>query len=172
MINSKKMYFVNLMMQIFPNAGLQKIKASLFRWAGVEIGQNVELFQNIKVYGNGRLVIGDGCFVGQDVNFLIDKNGSILLENSIAVSAKVIMSTGFHPITPYGERIVSRQGTCGNIVLKKGCAVLTGAIVLPNVTIGENALVAAGAVVNKNVDSRTLVGGVPAKFIRSYETKQ
>ena len=102
MINSKKMYFVNLMMQIFPNAGLQKIKASLFRWAGVEIGQNVELFQNIKVYGNGRLVIGDGCFVGQDVNFLIDKNGSILLENSSAVSAKVIMSTGFHPITPFG----------------------------------------------------------------------
>lgn len=172
MINSKRMYFVNLLMQLLPGSSLQKIKASLFRWAGVEIGNNVELFQGIKVYGNGRLVIGDGCFIGQDVSFLIDKNGTILLEQSSAVSAKVTLSTGFHPITPYGERIVSRQGTCGNIVLKKGCAVLTGAIVLPNVIIGENALVAAGAVVNKNVESRTLVGGVPAKFIKSYEIRK
>lgn len=171
MINSKKMYFVNLLMQMLPGSSLQKIKASLLRWAGVEVGNSVELFQGIKVYGNGRLVIGNGCFIGQDVTFLIDKNGSIVLEDSSAVSAKVTMTTGFHPITPYGERIVSRQGTCGNIVLKKGCAVLTGSIVLPNVTIGENALVAAGAVVNKNVESRVLVGGIPAKFIKSYETK-
>ena len=172
MINSKKMYFVNLVMQLLPGSSLQKIKASLFRWAGVEIGNNVELFQGIKVYGNGRLAIGDRSFIGQDVSFLIDKNGAIVLGDSCVVSAKVTMSTGFHPITPYGERIVSRQGTCGKIVLEKGSAVLTGSIVLSNVTIGENALVAAGAVVNKNVDSRTLVGGVPTKFIKSYKRKK
>ena len=43
MINSKRMYFVNLLMQLLPGSSLQKIKASLFRWAGVEIGNNVEL---------------------------------------------------------------------------------------------------------------------------------
>ena len=73
MINSKRMYFVNLLMQLLPGSSLQKIKASLFRWAGVEIGNNVELFQGIKVYGKGRLVIGDGCFIGQDVSFLIER---------------------------------------------------------------------------------------------------
>lgn len=169
MINSKKMFFVNLMMQIFPNAGLQKIKASLFRWAGVEVGENVELFQGIKVHGNGQLVIGNGVFIGQEVMFMIDVNGHIIIEDNVAVSARCTFVTGFHPITPNEDRIVSRKGTHSDIRVCKGAAVLTGSLVLPNVAIGEKALVAAGAVVACNVESYSLVGGVPAKMIRKLK---
>lgn len=163
------MHFVNLLMNLLPSASCQKVKTLLFKWAGVEIGQHVELFCGIKVYGNGKLIIGNKAFIGQDVTFMIDKNGKIELGESSVVSAKVTISTGFHPITPYGERIVSRKGICSNIILKKGSAVLTGCIILPGVTIGENALVAAGAVVNRDVKERTLVGGVPAKLIKDLK---
>lgn len=169
MINSKKIHIVNLIMSILPSTSFKKTKIKLYRWAGVEIGSNIELFCGIKIYGNGRLVIKDKVFIGQDVTFLIDKNGSIILEESSVVSARSTLSTGFHPITPNGERIVSRLGTCSNIILKKGSAVLTGSIILPGVTIGEKALVAAGAVVAKNVEARTLVGGVPARLIKVLE---
>ena len=172
MIKSKRIHFVNILMSILPSSSCQNFKRKIFKWVGVEIGKNVELFCGIKIYGNGRLIIRDKTFIGQDVTFLIDKNGTIELEESSAVSAKVTISTGFHPITPYGERIISRKGTCSNITLKKGSAVLTGSIILPGVTIGENALVAAGAVVNKNIEERTLVGGVPAKIIKDYKTKK
>ncbi len=171
MIKSKRMYFVNHIMSLLPNAGNQKFKAKLYKWAGVEIGEQVELFQGIKIYGNGRLVIGNKSFIGQEVTFMVEKNGKIELGESSVVSAKVTFSTGFHPITPYGERVVSRNGTCSNITVKKGAAVLTGSIILPGVTIGENALVAAGAVVNRDVEERTLIGGVPAKLIKDLKYK-
>lgn len=156
-------------MSILPSATLQTLKRKLFIWAGVEIGYGVELFTGIKVYGSGHLSIGNKVFIGQNTTFMIDKNGSITLGDSSAISAKVTFTTGFHPITPYGERIVSRQGTSSHIKIDKGAAVLTGSIILPGVTVGTNALVAAGAVVNKDVAPRTLVGGVPAKFIKSLE---
>lgn len=166
------MYFVNLVMNILPSASCQKIKAILFKWAGVEMGEQIELFNGIKVYGNGRLIIRDRAFIGQEVTFMIDKNGKIEIKESSVISAKVTILTGFHPITPYGERIVSRKGTCSNIILEKGCAILTGSIILPGVVIGENALVAAGAVVNRDVEERTLVGGVPAKLIKDLKTNK
>lgn len=43
------------------------------------------------------------------------------------------------------------------------------ATILPGVTIGENSIVAAGAVVNKDVPANTIVGGVPAKILRAIE---
>ena len=155
-------------MAIMPSATLQSFKRRLFLWAGVEIGYNVELFSGIKIYGNGRLIIGNKVFIGQNVTFMIDKNSSVTLGDSSVISAKVTFITGFHKITPYGERIVSREGTNSQIKIEKGAAILTGSMVLPSVTVGTNALVAAGAVVNRDVAPRTLVGGVPAKFIKSY----
>lgn len=151
MISSKRIHFVNILMSIMPSATLQSFKRRLFLWAGVEIGYNVELFSGIKIYGNGRLIIGNKVFIGQNVTFMIDKNSSVTLGDSSVISAKVTFITGFHKITPYGERIVSREGTNSQIKIEKGAAILTGSMVLPSVTVGTNALVAAGAVVNRDV---------------------
>ena len=70
--------------------------------------------------------------------------------------------TGFHDITPKGERILSRSGTTSIITIGKGCSVSTAAKVLPGVTVGEMSIVAAGAVVTKDVEPYTMVAGVPA----------
>lgn len=56
-----------------------------------------------------------------------------------------------------------------NVTIKKNAWICVGAIICPGVTIGENSVVAAGAVVTKNVDSNTFVGGNPAKFIKNVE---
>jgi acetyltransferase-like isoleucine patch superfamily enzyme len=47
-----------------------------------------------------------------------------------------------------------------------GCWIGVGAVILPGVTVGRNAVVAANSVVNRDVAELTVVGGVPAKFIR------
>lgn len=167
MLNSKRIYLVNLMMAVLPNSGCQKLKASLYRWAGVKVGQGVEFFQGIKVQGVGELEIQDKAFIGHEVLFMLNEGSKIIVEESAIIGSRSVVMTGFHPVTPDGERVLSREGTCSTVRIGRGCSVSTACVVLPGVTVGEMALVAAGATIAKDVAPRTLVGGCPAKLIRT-----
>lgn len=153
-------------MAVLPCSGLQSLKTKLFRWAGAKVGKNVELFQGIKVQGIGELEIEDNAFIGHEVLFMLNSGSRIIIEKEAIVGSRSIVITGFHPITLDGERILSREGTSSEVKICKGCSVSTNCTVLPGVTVGEMSIVAAGATVAKDVDSYTLVGGCPAKFIR------
>jgi acetyltransferase-like isoleucine patch superfamily enzyme len=74
-----------------------------------------------------------------------------------------LISSG-HPLDP-ATRL--RSITTAPIRIGRGVWIAAGATVLQGVTVGEDAVVAAGAVVTKDVPPRTLVGGVPAQVIRS-----
>lgn len=167
MINSKRIYLVNLLMEVLPNSGCQKFKAKLYRWAGAKVGKGVEFFQGIKVQGIGELEIGDRAFIGHEVLMMLNEGSKIIIEEEAVVSSRCTLMTGFHPIEPEEARIIGRSGTSSTIRIGRGAAVLASCNVLPGVSIGEKSLVAAGATVNKDVEPFTLVGGCPAKFIRS-----
>ena len=169
MISSKKIYWVNLLLDILPNSCCQQMKSRLLRWAGVKVGQNVEVFQGVKVHGIGELELGDRCFVGHEVMFMLNEGSKIIVEPEAIVGSRSTVITGFHPITPDGPRILSREGTCSTVRIGRGCGVLTQCIVLPGVTVGEMSIVAAGATVTKDVEPYTMVGGCPAKFIKSLK---
>ena len=169
MISSKKIYWVNLLLDILPNSCCQQMKSRLLRWAGVKVGQNVEVFQGVKVHGIGELVLGDRCFVGHEVMFMLNEGSKIIVEPEAIVGSRSTVITGFHPITPDGPRILSREGTCSTVRIGRGCGVLTQCIVLPGVTVGEMSIVASGATVTKDVEPYTMVGGCPAKFIKSLK---
>lgn len=169
MIRSKRIYFVNLLMAVLPNSGAQSLKAKLYRWAGVKVGQGVEFFQGIKVQGIGELEIGDRAFIGHEVLFMLNEGSKVIVEESAIVGSRSIVMTGFHPITPDGERILSREGTSSVIRIGRGSGVLTSCLVLPGITVGEKALVAAGSTITKDVVPYTLVGGCPAKWIKNLK---
>ena len=65
----------------------------------------------------------------------------------------------------------NREVISGTIILKKDCWIGAGAIIMPNITIGERAIVGAGAVVTKDVDADTVVVGVPAKVLIQKKTE-
>lgn len=164
MIKTKRMYFVNLLLAVLPNSGCQRIKAKLLRWAGVKVGKDVEIFQGVKIQGIGEVEIGDGAFIGHEALLMVNEGSRIVIEPNAIVSSRTTIMTGFHNITTNGERILSRTGTISTVVIGKGCCVLANSVVLPGVTVGEMSIVAAGAVVTKDVDAYTLVAGVPAVF--------
>jgi len=154
-------------MAVLPNSGCQKLKAELYRWAGAKVGQDVEFFQGIKVQGIGELEFGDRCFIGHEVLFMLNQGSKIIVEDEAIVGSRSIVITGFHPITPDGPRILSREGTSSVVRIGRGCSVSTNCTVLPGVSVGEMSIVAAGATVTKDVEPYTLVGGCPAKFIKN-----
>ncbi len=108
----------------------------------IRIGRNVFVNQNCTFYDLGGLDIADDVMIGPSVS---------------------IITTG-HPLEPAQRR----AATVGKpIVIEKGVWIATGAIVIGGVTIGEHSVVAAGSVVTKNVPANALVGGNPARVIRS-----
>lgn len=107
----------------------------------IRIGQNVFVNQNCTFYDLGGLDIGDDVMIGPNVS---------------------IITTG-HPLEPSQRRTT----TIGKpIVIERNVWIAAGATIIGGVTVGENAVVAAGAVVTKDVPPNTLVGGNPARVIR------
>ena len=85
--------------------------------------------------------------------------------NVVLIGPKASILTVNHPINP-----TQRRGLILKPVhLKKNCWIGANATILPGVTVGENAIVAAGAVVSKDVPDNAIVAGIPAKVIQMID---
>jgi acetyltransferase-like isoleucine patch superfamily enzyme len=131
---------------------------------GAKIGGETNImavnFFNYQHSGFRGLKIGNRCFLGDDT--LIDLYDKVVLEDDVTLAQRVTvlshLNIGYkdHPLQKYFPKF-SKPTT-----FKKGSVICATATILPGVTIGENSMVAAGAVVTKDVPQRTLVAGVPA----------
>ena len=110
----------------------------------LSIGEQSSLADGVWAYCLDWITIGDRVCIGEDARLL----------------------TGSHSLTSPTFDLVTKP-----ITINDNVWIATGAIVLPGVTIGEGAVVAAGSVVTKDVEPWTVVGGNPAKFIKKRELK-
>ena len=166
MLKSKRLFIVNKLVALLPTSSCNRLKTRLYRWAGVQIGSNCEFFSGLQILGNGELVIGDNVFIGTGCLIMINKGSKVIFENYSVIGTRSTIITGWHPITPEGQRIISYEGLTSVIKVGRGAHVGTGATVLPGICIGEMAHVCAGAVVTKDVQAYNRVGGVPARFMQ------
>ena len=114
------------------------------------------IFNSVRIflYRLQGVKIGKNVFIGIDV-FIDDQFPHLIkIEDNVTISFRAILTVHGH------------HNKVSAIRIKKNSWIGTNAVILQGVNIGENAVVAAGAVVNKDVDNNTLVGGVPAKFLK------
>jgi acetyltransferase-like isoleucine patch superfamily enzyme len=110
--------------------------------ADIRLGRNVFVNQNCTFYDLGGLDIADDVMIGPNVSLI----------------------TSGHPVAPSQRRAFT---IAKPIVIERNVWIGAGATIIGGVTVGENSVVAAGAVVTRDVPRDTLVGGNPAKLIRS-----
>ena len=112
----------------------------------IHIGKNVFINMGCKFQDQGGIFIGDGALIGHNV----------------------VLATLNHAASP------KDRGSMIPAPIRIGKNVWVGAnaVILPGVTIGDGAIVAAGAVVNRDVPENTVVGGVPAKVIRTIHEEE
>ena len=123
--------------------------------------QSVAVFTPLYINYGKHITIGKNVFINFDCTFLA--LGGITIEDEVLIGPKVNLVTENHPLDPK-----ERKGLIAKpIIIKKNAWIGANATILPGVTIGENAVVAAGAVVSKDVPDNTIVGGIPAKFIKN-----
>jgi len=137
----------------------------LLRLAGIPIGYAAAILPRIQVTA-GKLSIGNEVFINTDCRFAC--GGNITIGDHCQISARVSFETINHQLIPvkYGKR----PSKTAPIIIENNVWIGSGVILLPGVTVGQGAVVAAGAVVKKDVPSYTLVAGVPAQIIRDLDT--
>lgn len=147
--------------QLNTAADIGSIRNLLSEIIGVRIDESTTVFAPF--YTNfGRFTsIGKNVFINHACSFL--DMGGITLEDDVLIGPRVNLVTENHPLDPADRRALITKP----IMIKKNAWIGAGATILPGVTIGENAVVAAGSVVSKDVPANVVVGGVPAKTIRS-----
>ena len=141
----------------------------MLRAFGAKIGtRNVRVHAPLVLHGAedgyANLTIGDGCILNGNV--YLDLAGKITLEEGVSLGpGTIVMTHNRFNYNPILEERLARQCGVADVLLRSGCGIKAGAIVLKGVTIRANSVVAAGAVVTHDVDSLSVVAGIPAKVI-------
>ena len=149
----------------------------------VRLGRDVRLSKFINLYG---CAIGDntkiGAFVEVQKNAAIGRNCKIsshtFICEGVTIEDDVFIGHGVTFVNDTYPRATAADGKLQTeadwkvepTLVKKGASIGSGATILANVTIGEQAIVGAGSVVTKDVPPGTIVAGNPAKIIRKVET--
>jgi acetyltransferase-like isoleucine patch superfamily enzyme len=148
-----------------------QLRAPFLRLLGARIGRRSLLhdvrFFNLYRRGLSGLVIGRECFLGDEC--LLDLAEGIELGDQVTLAERVLVLT--HNNVGFADHPLQRAfpSMAAPVRFESGCFVGAGATLLPGVTVGREAFVAAGSVVTTDVKARTLVGGVPAREIRGIE---
>jgi acetyltransferase-like isoleucine patch superfamily enzyme len=150
-----------LLVQLNNSFDPAEIRDLLSQITGSEIDESVAVCTPLYINYGKNTKIGKNVFINFDCVFL--DLGGITIEDGVLIAPKVSLLSEGHPVSQN-----ERQSLLpGPIHIKENAWIGAGATILPGVTIGENAVVAAGAVVSKDVPANTVVGGIPAKFIKS-----
>ena len=150
-----------LLLRLNQSSEPEEMRALLSQITDMEIDSSTAIFPPLYVNYGRHTKIGKDVFINFDCVFL--DFGGITIEDGVFIAPKVSLLTEGHPLAP-GDR---HSLTVGPIHLKRNAWIGANATITQGVTVGENSVVAAGAVVTKDVPDNTVAGGIPAKILKS-----
>src|SRR3546814_3511110 len=153
-------HLLNLLLWILPPSRLFAFRHFCLKLAKVEVGDNVSVCGRGWIYVRGRLVIGQDTWLSPGVIFYTHLDADIAIGARCDIGHDVKFVPGSHEIGSVTRR--AGTGTAKSIVIEDGCWIGAGAMILGGVHIGSGSIVAAGAVVTRDVASNVLVAGIPA----------
>ncbi len=142
---------------------IDQIRDRLSEIIGTRLDESTRVF--IPFHTNfGRFIrLGKNVFINHGCTFL--DLGGITVEDDVLIGPKVNLLSEGHPLDPDGRKVLDLKA----VLIKRNAWIGAAATILPGVTVGENSVVAAGALVTKDIPDNTVVGGVPAKIIRKVD---
>jgi len=140
------------------------IKRVLLNCDGAKIGHDVHIYPGVRIFVPNGLTVGNHVSISSYV--IITTAGTVDIGNNVLIGYGTKILSANHKIPDDQGTIFGSGHDCEPVVIENGVWIGANAVILPGVNIGEGAVVAAGAVVNKDVDAYTIVAGVPAKIIR------
>lgn len=133
--------------------------------SGIKIGKKSYIHYGARFYLPKNITIGNGTIIGDHA--FIDGRERVVIGNNVDIASEVRIYNSEHDINSKTFKAINAPVEVGDYVF-----IGPRVTILPGVKIGRGAIVAAGSVVIKDVDPSTLVGGVPAKYIKDRELKE
>ena len=165
-----RLLLARLLLLAIPNDLGGRVRASVLRLAGLRFGRSTVLGGTPQISGGRdlerQLSVGRSCWF--NIHCVLEVHAELTIGDRVQLGQQVMILTNTHEIGPAHQR----AGPLKALPVHIGDGAWLGArcVVLPGVTIGEGSVVAAGAVVTKDVLPNTLVAGIPAKLVRHLET--
>ncbi|GGH23523.1 DapH/DapD/GlmU-related protein [Mucilaginibacter phyllosphaerae] len=152
---------IRLSAQLNAAVEIQQVRLLLSDITGQNIDDSTTIFAPFYTNFGKFISIGKHVFINHACSFL--DMGGITIEDHVLIGPRVNLVTENHPANPADRRSLITKP----ILIKRNAWLGANCTILPGVTVGENAIVAAGAVVSKDVADNVIVGGIPAKFIKT-----
>lgn len=137
----------------------RRYRILLLRCFGAKIHKSANIYASTKIWAPWNLKLGENSCLGPNVDCY--NQGKISIGSNTVISQKVYLCASSHDYTDAKFPLILKQ-----IVIGNGCWIAADAFIGPGCCIGDNTVVAARAVVTKNVENNTIVGGNPAQLIK------
>ena len=134
---------------------------------GSKTGKDITFYPGIKLSPGTNLSLGDHVDLAWGV--LITTKGGVEIGDRTLVGYNTMILSANHIIPHSSGRIYDSGHEFKKVTIGKDVWIGSGCIILPGITIGEGAVIAAGSVVTKDVNPYTIVGGIPAKWLRNRD---
>lgn len=161
-LNGLLFLITNKIITNFPSHYLRK---AYLKMIGIKIGKSVSIYSGFEVRKASKIRIGNGTSVG--FNTVLDGRNGLIIGENVNISSDAMIWTMQHD---YNSQDFHASG--GPVKIGDYAWISTRVIILPNVEIGEGAVIAAGSVVTKNVQAYSIVGGIPAKQIGTRDKNE
>lgn len=166
-INRLVNYLLDFWLMILSVVGVipsHLVRKFFYRLSGIKMGKGSTIHTGANFYLPSGILIGEDTIVGKGV--FIDGRGRVTIGSHVDIASEVMIYNSEHDLESETFKAIEAQVEIGDYVF-----IGPRAIILPNVKIGKGAVIAAGAVVTKDVDDFAIVGGVPAVVIGERKNK-
>jgi acetyltransferase-like isoleucine patch superfamily enzyme len=141
----------------------EDVRSLMATLTGRPVDETFTLFPPFYTDFGKNLTIGRNVFINACCNF--QDQGGIIIKDGALIGHKVVLATVNHGFAPEKRQL----NYPAPIVIGRNAWIGSNATILQGVTVGDDAIVAAGAVVTRDVAPGTIVGGVPARFLKTVE---
>lgn len=141
------------------------VKRFLLNKSGCSVGKNTKIVGPIRMGVCADLFIGENCWIGE--NLCIYGNDRVTIGNRCDLAPNVCFATGTHIIGSHDRR--AGDGYCKPITIGDGCWIGINSTFLSNVDISDGCIIAAGAVITRSFKEDCLIAGVPGKIVKTLD---
>ncbi len=167
-LNRSLYALLNNLLNVLPGFGWAlSWRGILARMALKGCGRNLKISCSVNIYNPQNMTVGDNVYIGYSCYF---GGGEIVLEDEVLIGPFVTVAAGNHTMRDGSYRFGPYE--FGRIRIGRGTWLCANAVITSGVTIGKGCVVAAGSVVTQDVPDYGMVGGVPAKLVRTVTPEE